>query len=685
MDATYIITWWLFLLLLGTVGAPFSFVFFEKFIDAGWAFAKILSLGIITFLFFILSTLNILPFETWTFILLIAGFALINLFIAKKRKLEMARALKSNFGMIAFEEILFLFGLVTWSIVRGHQPDINGLEKFMDYGFINSILRSGFMPPTDMWYAGSSINYYWFGHLYTAWVTKVTSVPADISYNLMVATIFAFSLTSIFSLAASLAHLGDQKRTMTKVFVVGLLSAILVTLGGNFHTPFYAIKSGIDKYWYPDATRFIGYNPETEDKTIHEFPLYSFVVSDLHGHLLNLPFVILYIALLFSLFERSDFGLWKLTISNKQIMVLILLGLILGIMFMTSTWDFGNYAILTGAAFFIFNLAHLKKPLWTALVVSAVSAVMVVILGLIFASPFIASFKSIAEGVDFVNARTPLWQLLILWGFPITLSLTFLATLFRSWKSATKSDFFVLALLTTSWLLIILPEIIYVKDIYAASHHRANTMFKLTYQAFVMSYISSGYVAIKLIETCQKTWVRVVVIFSTAVIFGGILWYPNFAIKSYYGELKNYKGLSGETWLKTTHPETYDTIHWFRKNVVGQPTILEAPGDSYTEANVISSYTGLPTVVGWFVHEWLWRGSADLPQRRNQDVDVIYTSTDVNLTKRLLDSYDVRFIIVGPQENKKYPNINTEKIKSLGEAVYKRGSMTVYKTRFRLP
>ena len=45
-------------------------------------------------------------------------------------------------------------------------------------------------------------------------------------------------------------------------------------------------------YWFPDATRYIGYNPVNDsDKTIHEFPCYSFVLGDLHAHVVNVMFV----------------------------------------------------------------------------------------------------------------------------------------------------------------------------------------------------------------------------------------------------------------------------------------------------------------------------------------------------------------------------------------------------------
>ena len=52
-----------------------------------------------------------------------------------------------------------------------------------------------------------------------------------------------------------------------------------------------------------------------------------------------------------------------------------------------------------------------------------------------------------------------------------------------------KSDLFVLLLIVLSTLLIIVPEFIHVKDIYPA-HYRANTMFKLVYQSFIMLFRS---------------------------------------------------------------------------------------------------------------------------------------------------------------------------------------------------
>jgi uncharacterized membrane protein len=74
----------------------------------------------------------------------------------------------------------------------------------MDYGFVNTIMRSTYLPPLDMWASGLSINYYWYGHYVTAFITKLLSLDSAITYNLMLATILGLALTSAFSISSTL-------------------------------------------------------------------------------------------------------------------------------------------------------------------------------------------------------------------------------------------------------------------------------------------------------------------------------------------------------------------------------------------------------------------------------------------------------------------------------------------------
>ena len=662
--------WWLMFFILGTSAFPLTFLLFSKFRDRGYLFAKLIGLLVPAYTIFVINLLKLLPLTLPTILAAIFIFALFNLYLLKENLVAIKQFLSNNIRLLAVQEIVFTLGYLLWVIVRGYQPDVNGLEKFMDLGFINSILRSTYLPPVDMWASGEIINYYWFGHYLTALLTKISHIPSSITYNLMLATILGLALSFTSSIVYNLISHLNKKINWKKACLFGLLSAVLLTFGGNFHTPWQIMQKGADSYWYPDATRFIGYNPETDDKTIHEFPLYSFVVSDLHAHLINLPLVLLYLALLWRLlttFEKKK----ERTIAN-----IVPNGFLIGIMFMTSAWDFANYSLLTGVALLLFMFSKHRFKIDTILETSKYIFVYLLV-GILTVAPFMINFESIAQGVDLVNARTPLWQLGVLWGFPAVFTIIFMIVLARI-KKVKQSDLFVVALLITGWFLIVIPEIVYVKDIYISSHHRANTMFKLTYQAFVMFYLSVGYIVYRSITSIKDAENRIVVSLFYFVLFVGILSYPYFAVRSYYYGLKDYRGISGETWIQKSYPGYYDAIIWLRENIEGQPVILEAQGDSYTEYNMISAYTGLPTINGWYVHEWLWRGSSEFPQLRANDITQIYASSSIPETIRLLEKYNVEYVVIGRFEREKYLNIDENKFEQIGRLVFTSEDLKIY-------
>ena len=224
-----------------------------------------------------------------------------------------------------------------------------------------------------------------------------------------------------------------------------------------------------------------------------------------------------------------------------------------------------------------------------------------------------------------------------------------------------------------SSLLIIAPEFIYAKDIYPA-HYRANTMFKLGYQAFIMLSLCSSFIIAYLLNK----WNRLVLLPIFFVLLFFILIYPRYSIDSYFAGLKNYVGLDGISYLKTTYPDDYAAILEIQKTIKGQPVILEAQGDSYTDYGRISSYTGLPTVLGWTVHEWLWRGDYSIPEPRIDDVKKLYTA-DLETTKQLIKKYNISYIYVGRLEEEKYPEINASKFEILGKVIYQNGNVKIYK------
>jgi len=210
-------------------------------------------------------------------------------------------------------------------------------------------------------------------------------------------------------------------------------------------------------------------------------------------------------------------------------------------------------------------------------------------------------------------------------------------------------------------------------------------MFKLVYQSFIMLSLSSGYIIVRLFLNHKSLiinrkfihWKFVYWVIGSIGLFLVML-YPYFAINSYFGNLKTYYGLDGTKYLKSLYPTDYEAILWINKNIKGQPIILEAQGDSYTDYARVSSNTGLPTVLGWTVHEWLWRGTYDVPSPRIPEVQKMYESKDLQETKSLLKKYKVSLVFFGYLERQKYPNLNEEKFKHFGKVVYENGKTKIY-------
>ncbi|MEK7551181.1 MAG: DUF2298 domain-containing protein, partial [Patescibacteria group bacterium] len=376
----------------------------------------------------------------------------------------------------------------------------------------------------------------------------------------------------------------------------------------------------------------------------------------------------------------------------------IFISFLLAVMYMTNAWDGIIYALLS---LFVFTLISFYKRFALK---DFISSVLILGIGFIlFSFPFSSNFKPFVSGIGFICApnflteigkigpflfevdhcqRSPLWQLLILYGFFYFFVISFILFLkFKKNYKPTKSDVFITFLIILSTLLIIIPEFVYVKDIYPA-HYRANTMFKLTYEAFIMLSISCGYIIVKILSNLNNKKFLILFFIPTLILLYLVFSYPVFAINSYYDNLQKYKGLDGTYYMKNDSKFDYELINWINKNIKGQPIIIEAVGDSYTDYARISANTGIPAVLGWPVHEWLWRGTYDVARPRVEDIKTFYTTKGLQEAKDIIKKYNVSFVVVSILEKQKYPDLNEDNIKKLGEIVYQDKHARLYKVNY---
>lgn len=738
------IQWWFTLLTLGIVFFPLTHLMFHRFHDGGWLFSKVIGIALSGWLMWMLSSIRILKFSRTNSMICIGIFLVLNVFIflwyIKKYKSQDKAVIpkdKSNYlekiSSVLTAELIFLAFFLGWCYLRGFKPEAYGTEKFMDYGFMTTMMRADYMPPEDLWFSGNGINYYYVGQYIATYLTKLSGVIVGRGYNFMLMTLAALSFALPYSIMNNV--MGTMLRRKIKkesapLYVIppltGVLSGLAVSIAGNFHYPVYkSIVPGIRKileveealealghkfgnYWFPDATRYIGYNPETADKTIHEFPSYSFVLGDLHAHVINIMFVLTVIALLFAwllyreakIAERKEILLEHTFWKEAFHPVILLLGFFIGLFHTTNFWDFPIYFVVAGAVILASNLAYYSST-FQAIKLTAVHAAVIFLLGKLVCLPFTLNFDQISTSIRIAEDHTPIYQLFILWGLPIITVTMFWVCLYQEikkrkvFRDAEKhrrsrffafvknldlSDRFVLTLGLCAAGLILLPELIYVKDIYTGDFKRANTMFKLTYQAYIMFGLCMSYIMIKFLCFAAGKFQRIFGIISLFCLISTMPYFGN-SVNSWFGDVldrSRYKGLDASAFLKEESEDDYAAAAWLNENVSGTPVVLEVNGDSYTYHQRISVITGLPTVLGWKTHEWLWRSdeSGDNPKaavERADDIKTIYTSEDITLVQELIEKYKIAYLYVGELENNQYElPTNHKLLRSLGEVVFER-------------
>lgn len=735
-DTLMVITWWLSLLVIGFIFLPITAKIFPKFFDKGYLFSKIIGLIFLTFSLWLFSMLKILPFYRVTiFGLLLAAIGIIFIGLKGFRPFKSFLKAKDTGKIFVYEEALFLLGLVFFVFVRGQLPDIHGTEKFMDLAFLNNLLRTKFMPPVDMWFAGKPANYYYYGHYVFAFLTKLTGIRSSLTYNLGMATLFTFGFSLTFSLTANLVYLLGKKKIQT-IILAGLISAGLLSLGGNLHTFVYAVAlpfaknigvyhGNVKSYFYADPRSYIGNNPPTNDKLITEYPAYSYVLGDLHAQIINVFFVLTFVALLLAFFTRVSEevktkkkpALWYCIPIDNVMMVLML-----PVIWMTNAWDFPIYFTVMSAVFLGVNLIKYNFEM-ESIIITLTNALKILIISLLLLSPFLITFITPTQGFHLTrlgHVLSPLYwfQLFVVWGyqiffvilFVIYISQTepkyFLLASFNSRRKAKNktnagdtsrakesffsrfrrfytglatTDIFVLILSICAIGLILVSEVFYQKDVSGGDFYRANTVWKVTLQAFVLFDVVIGYIAVRVFSIKRPKVKQYVLGTTIAVIFGLVMLYPLWSIPQPYNNLRDYKGLDGTVFLNDLYPDDYQAILWLKQNIAGQPVIVEAVGESYTDFGRVSTNTGLPTILGWRVHEWYWRGSFDEPSKRTEEVKEIYELTDPQKTKELLRKYQAQYVFVGKLEKQAYPELDEEKFSKIGEVVFHEGQTKIYK------
>jgi YYY domain-containing protein len=440
---------------------PLAFLLFSRLPDRGYTFAKPLALILVSYIFWMLGLTQFVPNSAVTILAILLVISAISGWLLHHHKSEVFSFLRSEWKTILVAEGVFLVFFIFWLLIVSDVPAINHTEKPMDFAFVNAILQSPSFPPEDPWLAGHPISYYYFGHFMMAAITKLTIVASPVGYNLAVALVPSLLAMGVFGLVSNLIRLSGGRAkaainyglvaTALLILIGNLEGALELTsslgLGGDGFWQWIGIK-GLDGAaaspgafpeqpgWWWRATRVIDtlQGGQSLDYTITEFPFFSFILGDLHPHMVSLPFLVMFLGVALNLLQtKGQLGLgWLIRHPVESAMVALLLGSLAFI----NAWDFPVFATIL--ALVIFTKAYGQAGSnWTSetatlLSRTAANSVLMIapiaVLSVILFLPFYLDFSSQASGIlPVTGPGTRPFLFLVVMGLFSFLAITFLA------------------------------------------------------------------------------------------------------------------------------------------------------------------------------------------------------------------------------------------------------------------
>ena len=587
---------------------------------------------------------------------------------AQARALLMAEA-----RVLLTAELRFAVPYASYLLMRGFNADIVGLEKFMDFAFMNSALHSPAMPPPDPWFGGHTINYYYFGHYLAAFVCKLTGRPPQFGYNLMLATVFAGTFQLAWAFLAELTAACAPKAGS----LAPAAAAFWTTMGGNLHAFLYGILKPVLVAWgiagapmqpflISDPTRFVGYDPPGPDKLITEFPAYAFYVGDLHAHLTNLPNVLLFLCALLAWLRaraRQEAGAARAWLAGASAL--------LGLFVAANTWDAGMYAGVLGLLLALPLLmgAGTRQDVFRSVLLDAAIATGA---AAFVAGWFLAGFQPPGDGVGLTHSHTPLWQWLILYGEPAALAAA--GALLLGQRRATSEGTLFLVIAACGAGFAVVPEVIYLRDIYGSEFYRGNTAFKFGFQAFLLLTLSACVgIAMMVDHAVRARWRPALAVLMLEALLLPPLSFSWFVASGALGA-SWHRQWSLDGWRHLArHDGDAQLIRWLLAQRQPGDVLIEAVGESYSFAARLSTYSAVPAVLGWPVHETLWRRRDPAVAARQGAITALYSTRDPEEVRRIAGTYGARWVVVGGTERSLHPMLDEAALRSAGQVVFETG------------
>jgi len=790
------LAFWAVSLLLGAFALPPAFVLMRRLSGAGAGFSFPLGLVLLGYGYFILRVIGLLPHGQAGYLIAFALFTILGVLVAVRDR-RFLPTLWTVWPSSAIAAGVFTVAFFGYVFVRSYQPDIAGTEQPMDFMYLNATLTSPDYPPLDPWLAGERASYYYFGYLQIGVLTSISGVSASTGYNLGLAYVFAAATTGIVTLVSSFARWSFHRRTRRLALAAPLLAVTFLLLLGSLSAGFewaaahgYHNRTLLEWFgvewlipcgagvtencfsgdisprttaWYPTEFWFWWRGTRIIPGTITEFPFFSFLLGDLHPHVMAIPLVLLSLGISAAVWRgRRALDVFA---HRRSPLVGVLLAVVFGGLAFQNTWDALTFSLILAVAVFARNLRSLPPP--RALLHTSGYLAPVFLLAILLYLPWYLDFRSQAAGLyPYIGKGTRpahaflqfgpllLASLLLLTaplkrydlrslarvaGFTAWLSLgpilawvafaalrgelgdavaarsaggmftliaygvatSLFATAFICLSRERHALAFPAGLAAVGALLLLGSELFFIRDVFYGSVPRLNTVFKLTYQAWILLSVSGavgGALALRAASNARA--LSRLALAPVALVLAAGLSYPLTALSNRTEGFSKDREIDGLAFLAQREPDEYALTRWIQENTDPGAIILEASGRSwrregdgrlviqnsnvdYTDAGRISARTGRQTLIGWWFHEIQWRGDTDENRReftRRQDlVDSVYTATDPQVAVDVMRETGASYLVVGNVEHSRYPGDIMPDFAAVLDIVFEQGNARVYR------
>ncbi|HSB00132.1 MAG TPA: DUF2298 domain-containing protein [Anaerolineales bacterium] len=485
-----LLIWYFFIFILGLAVYPLTRLAMPGLADKGYPLSRALGLVIFGYLAWMAGSIGV-PYTRLTIALIFGALLLSGGLLAYYQRLELREEWRGKRKYFLMIEGLFLAFFLIDLLIRLGNPDLwhpfKGGERPMDFSYFNAVIKSTVFPPYDPWFAGGYINYYYYGFVLVGTPVKLLGIVPSIAYNFILPTLFAVVGVCAFSLGWNLlakdeaGGLKDEETSQQNpsafslppsAFIAGLAASFLTILLGNLGTiqliyqklqelgaegafswdqtvtvlqrwtwaiqGFMLTLKGSSLplgpgEWYWNPSRVIP--PGGGGNEITEFPLFTFIYSDLHAHMIAIPLALL--ALSWALAVVAGRLKWRNRLTAA--LGLVVGGLIIGSFYPTNLSDTYTYLLLgiIALGYAVFCYAETSSFL-KRIALSVGAMIGLFLLSHYLYEPYRAWYSQAYSALDpWKGPFTPIWSYLTHWLVFLFIIVAWMAWETREWMAST--------------------------------------------------------------------------------------------------------------------------------------------------------------------------------------------------------------------------------------------------------